>query len=110
MKLKIVSEGTAETTKVVNAETGEEVEDITSIELSADAFNIEAAVVFSNPHLSINNLSYVEFTNVQELMDEDKKIDEARERESQESDSTGDDGRTGDPDNQQHSEPTSFQV
>ena len=104
MKLKIISEGTAETTKVVNAETGEEVEDITSIELSADAFNIEAAVVFSNPHLSINNLSYVEFTNVQELIDENK------ERESQVSDSTGDDGTASDADNQQHSEQAGLEI
>ena len=104
MKLNIISEGTAETSKVVDAETGEEVEDITSIELSVDTFKIEAAVVFSNPHLSINNLSYVEFTNVQEI------IDEKTEMESQESDSTGDDGRASDPDNQQHSEQASLEI
>ena len=56
MKLKIVSEGTGDTTKVVNAETGEEVENIIGLELSMDAFNVEAAVVVRDPYLSIDNL------------------------------------------------------
>jgi len=83
MKLKIVSEGTGDTTKVVNAETGEEVENIIGLELSMDAFNVEAAVVVRDPYLSIDNLE------AQEI---------------RQGDSAGHDGRTSNPDNQQHSE------
>ena len=89
MKLKIVSEGTARTTRVVNAETDEEVENIVGLELSMDAFNVEAAILVSDPNLSINNLE------AQEI---------------RQGDSGAHDGTAGDPDNQQHSEPTSFQV
>lgn len=56
MKLKITSEGTGATTKIVNAETGEEVENIIGLELSMDAFNVEAAMLIRDPHLSIDNL------------------------------------------------------
>ena len=83
MKLKIVSEGTARTTRVVNAETDEEVENIVGLELSMDAFNVEAAVVVRDPHLSIDNLE------AQEI---------------RQGDSAGHDGATGNPDNRQHSE------
>ena len=86
MKLKIVSEGTGETTKVVNAETGEEVEDVLSLELSMDAFNVEAVVLIRDPHLSINNLE------AQEI---------------RQGDSAGYDGRASDPDNKQHSKQAS---
>ena len=89
MKLKIVSEGTGATTKVVDADTGEEVENIIGLELSMDAFNVEAAVVVRDPHLSIDNLE------AQEI---------------RQGDSAGHDGATGNPDNRQHSEQASQQV
>ena len=89
MKLKIVSEGTGDTTKVVNVATGEEVENVISLDFSMDAFHSDAAIVIRDPHLSIDNL------NVQEI---------------RQGDSGAHDGTAGDPDNQQHSEPTSFQV
>ena len=89
MKLKIVSEGTGDTTRVVDADTGEEVENIIGLELSMDAFNVEAAVVVRDPHLSINNLE------AQEI---------------RQGDSAGYDGGASNPDNQQHSEPISEQV
>ena len=89
MKLKIVSKGTGDTTKVVDAETGEEVDGVISLDLSLDAFHVNAAIVIRDPHLSIDNL------NVQEI---------------RQGDSGAHDGTAGDPDNQQHSEPTSFQV
>ena len=78
MKLKIVSEGTGETTKVVDAETGREVENVLSLELSMDEFNVEAAIIIRSPDLNINNL-------------------EARE--ILQGDSAGYDGRASDPDN-----------
>ena len=78
MKLNIVSEGTGETTKVVDAETGREVENVLSLELSMDAFNVEAAIIIRSPDLNINNL-------------------EARE--ILQGDSAGYDGRASDPDN-----------
>lgn len=37
MKLKIISEGTAGTTKVVNAETGEELENVVAVMWEANA-------------------------------------------------------------------------
>ena len=56
MKLKILSEGTGATTKVVNAETGEEVENVLGLEISMDAFNLEAAILIRDPNLSINDI------------------------------------------------------
>ena len=56
MKLKIVSDGTIESTKIVNAETNEIVEDILNLEISMDAFHIQAAFLINNPALSIDNI------------------------------------------------------
>ena len=89
MKLKILSEGTGATTKVVNAETGEEVENVLGLEISMDAFNLEAAILIRDPSLSINDIE------VQEI---------------RQGDSAGYDGGASNPDNQQHSEPISEQV
>lgn len=78
MKLKIVSEGTGATTKVVNAETGEEVENVLGLEISMDAFNLEAAILIRDPSLSINDIE------VQEI---------------RQGDSAGHDGAASNPDN-----------
>ena len=79
MKLKIVSEGTGATTKVVNAETGELVENVMGLEISMDAFNLDAVIVIRDPHLSLENIS------TQEI---------------KQGDSTGYDGTASNPDNQ----------
>ena len=89
MKLKIVSEGSGETTKVVDAETGEELENVIGLELSMDAFNVQAALLVRDPHLAINNLE------AQEI---------------RQGDSAGHDGGTSSSDNQQHIEQASQQV
>ena len=60
MKLKIVSGGTGATTKVVNAETGEPVENILCLEISMDAFNLEAAILIRDPELSIDDIEVQE--------------------------------------------------
>ena len=78
MKLKIVSKGTGATTKIVNAETGEEVENVLGLEISMDAFNLEAAILIRDPSLSINDIE------VQEI---------------RQGDSTGYDGTASNPDN-----------
>jgi hypothetical protein len=78
MKLKIVSEGTGSTTKIVDAETDKEVEGIIGIEISMDSFNIEAAIIISDPILAIDNL---------------------QTREIRQGDSEWDDGTTSNPDN-----------
>ena len=78
MKLKILSEGTGATTKVVNAETGEEVENVLGLEISMDAFNLAAAILIRDPNLSINDIE------VQEI---------------RQGDPTGYDGTAGNPDN-----------
>ena len=56
MKLKIVSDGTAENTHIINAETEEELENVINLEVSMDAFNIEAAFMVRNPELSLTNI------------------------------------------------------
>ena len=78
MKLKIVSGGTGATTKVVNAETGELVENVMGLEISMDAFNLDAVIVIRDPHLSLENIS------TQEI---------------KQGDSTGYDGTASNPDN-----------
>ena len=78
MKLKIVSEGTGATTKVVNAETGELVENVMGLEISMDAFNLDAVIVIRDPHLSLENIE------TQEI---------------KQGDSTGYDGTASNPDN-----------
>ena len=60
MKLKIVAGGTGATTKVVNAETGEPVENILGLEISMDAFNLEAAILIRDPELSIDDIEVQE--------------------------------------------------
>ena len=60
MKLKIVSGGTGATTKVVDAETGEAVENILGLEISMDAFNLEAAILIRDPELSIDDIEVQE--------------------------------------------------
>tara|TARA_R110000824_G_scaffold237755_2_gene426566 strand:- start:9496 stop:9765 length:270 start_codon:yes stop_codon:yes gene_type:complete len=89
MKLKILSEGTGGTTKVVNAETGEEVENIISLDFSMTAFNVDAAIVIRDPHLSIDNLDT---------------------REIRQGDSLSHDGTASDPDNQQYSEQAGLEI
>jgi hypothetical protein len=79
MKLKIVSEGTPPTTKVMDAETGEEVENVLGLEISLDAFHVEAAILIRDPELSIEQIE------VQEI---------------RQGDSTGHDGRPSSSDNQ----------
>ena len=56
MKLKIVSDGTIEKTTIINAETGEVLEDIMNLEISMDAFHIEAAFLIRNPQLELNGI------------------------------------------------------
>ena len=40
----------------MNAETEEEIENIINLEVSMDAFNIEAAFLIRNPELSLSNI------------------------------------------------------
>ena len=56
MKLKIVSDGKIENTQIVNAETNEVLEDVINLEISMDAFHIEAAFLVNNPQLSIEGI------------------------------------------------------
>ena len=56
MKLKIVSDGTAENTHIMNAETEEEIDNVINLEVSVDAFNVEAAFLVRNPELSLTNI------------------------------------------------------
>jgi len=51
-----VSDGTAENTHIMNAETEEEIENVINLEVSVDAFNVEAAFLVRNPELSLTNI------------------------------------------------------
>jgi len=51
-----VSDGTAENTHIMNAETEEEIENVINLEVSIDAFNVEAAFLVRNPELSLTNI------------------------------------------------------
>jgi len=55
MKIKIISDGTANGTKVVNAETGELVHHVSSVEwkVSVESSLAEAVVTFSNVAVEI---------------------------------------------------------
>jgi len=55
-----VSGGTGATTKVVNAETNEEIEGVMGLEISMDAFHVEAAILIRDPHLSIEDVEVQE--------------------------------------------------
>lgn len=57
MKLKIVSDGTAENTHILNEETDEEIENVINLEVSIDAFNVEAAFLIRNPSLSLTGIN-----------------------------------------------------
>jgi|TARA_Y100000310_G_scaffold11745_1_gene12238 hypothetical protein len=56
MKIKIVYTGDPTETKVVNAETGEEIGGIQSIEVSIDAFAGYASIILQDFLLEANNL------------------------------------------------------
>jgi len=79
MKLKIVSDGTPSSTRVLDAETGEVVEDIINLEISMTPFSTEAAILLRCPVLSLDNIDTLEV---------------------KQGDSTGDDGRASPSDNQ----------
>ena len=51
-----MSDGTAENTHIMNAETEEEIENVINLEVSIDAFNVEAAFLVRNPELSLSNI------------------------------------------------------
>lgn len=92
MKLKIVSDGTAGNTSIVNAETQEPIEGVINLEVSVDAFNVEAAFLVRNPVLSMNNI------NAQEA------------RYGAKPNTIEYDGRASNPDDQQHSEQAGFEI
>ena len=51
-----MSDGTAENTHIMNAETEEEIDNVINLEVSVDAFNVEAAFLVRNPELSLTNI------------------------------------------------------
>jgi hypothetical protein len=60
MKLKIVCDGNAHSTQIVNAETGEPVENVMGIEVSIDSFNVEAVILIKDIGLEFDNLEVQE--------------------------------------------------
>ena len=56
MKLKVIYTGNPAETQIVNAETGEEVEGVDSVEISIDAFGGYCALLLQGCEVDLNNL------------------------------------------------------
>lgn len=70
MKLKLTYTGDPSETKIANAETGEEVDGIHSVEVSIDAFSGYAVLVLQNFVAEIDNME----TEIIRAEDDDKFI------------------------------------
>ena len=55
-----MSDGTGATTSVVDAETGEPLENVMALEITMDAFNLEAAILIKDPELNIDQIEVQE--------------------------------------------------
>ena len=60
MKLKIACTGAPETAEVVNAETGEELENVIGVEISIDAYHADAAILIKNADIDIDQMPVIE--------------------------------------------------
>jgi len=60
MKLKITCKGAPETAEVVNAETGEELENVIGVEISIDAYHADAAILIKNADIDIDQMPVIE--------------------------------------------------
>jgi hypothetical protein len=56
MKLKIKCDGNPQNAVVVNAATGEVVENVLAVEISLSLFNIEAAIVIKDMEVDLDNI------------------------------------------------------
>ena len=59
MKLKIRCKGAPETAEVVNAETGEPLENVIGIEISIDSHHADAAILIKDAALDIDKMPVV---------------------------------------------------
>lgn len=57
MKLKLFYNGNQEETKIMNAETGEHIDNVISISVDIDAFNCNAVIYVRDLELDIDNLN-----------------------------------------------------
>ena len=60
MQLKITCKGAPETAEVVNAETGEELENVIGVEISIDAYHADAAILIKNADIDIDQMPVIE--------------------------------------------------
>jgi hypothetical protein len=56
MKLKIKCDGSPQNVVVVNAATGEVVENVLAVEISLSPFNIEAAIIIRDMEVDLDNI------------------------------------------------------
>jgi len=56
MKLKIKCDGSPQSAVVVDAQTGEAVENVIGVEMSLSAFEIEAVIILKNIELDLDNI------------------------------------------------------
>lgn len=57
MKLKLFYNGIQEETKIMNAETGEPLENVMSISIDIDAFNCNAVIYVKDLQIDVDNLN-----------------------------------------------------
>ena len=60
MNLKNTCKGAPETAEVVNAETGEELENVIGVEISIDAYHADAAILIKNADIDIDQMPVIE--------------------------------------------------
>ena len=60
MRLKIIYTGKPEETKVLNADTGEHINNVIGIDVALDAFNGYVALTFKDFELELDNLEVVD--------------------------------------------------
>ena len=57
MKLKLIYTGKQEETQIVNAETGEPIENVMSVSIDIDAFHCNAVIYLKDLQLDLDNLN-----------------------------------------------------
>lgn len=63
MKLKLIYTGNPAETRIVNAETGEEIQNVVRVDVAVDAMRAEALIEVTDLELDLDNVEAVYATN-----------------------------------------------
>lgn len=66
MKLKLIYTGNPAETRIVNAETGEEIQNVVRVDVAVDAMRAEALIEVTDLELDLDNVEAVYATNQDE--------------------------------------------